>query len=106
MFAREHVDNAWLSLRRWVCALPYPHSTVAAASFEHDGALPRTRGLPGWHVKPLLPSRRTTLLPRASVPMIRAKAVTCHGLSPAPSALLLAGPQHYRPRGIRYEQLA
>src|SRR5579883_3271701 len=36
-----------------------------AASFAHDAGRPRT-GFPGWHVKPLLPSRRTVLLPCAS----------------------------------------
>src|SRR5712671_218669 len=50
-----------------------------AASFEHDAGRPRTLGLPDWHVKPLLPSRRTTLLPCASAPTIRAESVTCRG---------------------------
>src|SRR5258706_1592366 len=50
-----------------------------AAPFEHDAGRPRTLGLPGWHVKPLLPSRRTVLLPCASTPTIRAELVTCRG---------------------------
>src|SRR6267143_5131826 len=50
-----------------------------AASFQHDAGRPRTLGLPGWHVKLLLPSRRTILLPCTSAPTIRAESVTCRG---------------------------
>src|ERR1700675_5195995 len=42
------------------------------AASTHMGGSPTTLGLPGMHVKPLLPSRRITLLPCASVSMIRA----------------------------------
>src|SRR5882757_11109141 len=64
-----------------------------AASFEHDAGRPRTLGLPGWHVKPLLPSRRTTLLPCASAPTIR-------GVGNVPWT------RSYRPRHLDFCRLA
>src|ERR1700693_397673 len=49
------------------------------AASTHMGGSPTTFGLPGMHVKPLLPSRRISLLPCASVSMIRADAETFSG---------------------------
>jgi hypothetical protein len=53
-------------------------SEIEAAS-THMGGSPTTLGLPGMHVKPLLPSRRITLLPCASVSMIRADSEMLSG---------------------------
>src|ERR1700676_721646 len=49
------------------------------AASTHMGGSPTTFGLPGMHVKPLLPSRRITLLPCAYVSMIRADSEMLSG---------------------------
>src|ERR1700693_4768969 len=47
-----------------------PTANCIDAAFATIGGSPTTFGLPGMHVKPLLPSRRVTLLPCGSVSMI------------------------------------
>src|SRR6202022_4452592 len=51
---------------------------IDAASM-HIGGSPTTFGFPGMHVKPLLPSRKITLLPCASVSTIHADSEMSSG---------------------------
>src|ERR1700726_1425438 len=68
-----------------LCALKSADHCIAAAS-AHIGGSPTARGFPGIHVKPLFPSRSTTI-PCAFVSMILADFATPAG--PADIALAI-----------------
>jgi len=54
----------------------------------HIGGSPTTFGFPGMHVKPLLPSRKITLLPWVSVSTIVAAWATLAGPADIARAIL------------------
>src|SRR5580704_14471842 len=68
-------------------ALASSYHCIAAAS-THMGGSPTTLRFPGMQVKPLLPSRRTTNFPCASVSMILAAFATFIGPADIARAIL------------------